>query len=127
MAQIQGIKIAGTMVALVVALTTVNALAATSGVAIELSANGVTTEQVEQVNSELNNQDASGVGSQDPGFLGIAIATTQTLKQLVALTTVLGGMLKSWGVPAVIAYSVQIMVDLTMGLAILQVLLRFKY
>jgi len=127
MARIQGIKIAGTMVALVLAMTTVNALAAQTGVAIELTANGVTTEDIDDVNSALNNQDASGIGSQDPGFLGIAIATTQTLKQLVALTTVLGPMLASHGVPPVIGYSIQAMVDLTMGLAMLMVLLRFKF
>jgi len=127
MVQTQGIKLGLTMVGLVVALLTVNTLSAAAGVGIELSASGLHKEDVQRTADDFNDPSVTGVGSQDPGFLGVAIGVTQTIQQLVTLTTATGSILESWGLPAVVAYSVQIMVDITMGLAVLQIILRFKF
>jgi len=119
---LEGFKIAATMVALVLAMTTVNTLAASAGLAITVDANGVSTEDIRSVNSNISNPEPSGVGSQDPGFFGIATGMTQTFQQVFALTTSLHSILRGWGVPAVIAYSAQLMVDFTVGIALYPIL-----
>lgn len=125
--QIQGVRIAITMAALVVALTTTNTLMAASGVGIQLSAGGLSQDQVASLGQDTQEPEVQGVGSQDPGFLGVALGVTRTIQQLITLTTATGGILTSWGVPSVVAYGVQIMIDLAMGIAVLQVIARFKF
>lgn len=127
MVQIQGIKLGLTMVALVVALLTVNTLSAAAGIGMELTASGLQKENVQSTADSFQDPGVTGVGSQDPGFFGIAIGVTQTIQQLVGLTIHVGSILQSWGLPAVVGLSVQIMVDITMGLAILQIIGRFKF
>lgn len=127
MVQIQGIKIGVTMVAFVLALTTVNTLAAGAGVGVQLGAAGVTTEQVSGTTSDLANPRVTGVGQQDPGFFGIAIGIKRTVQQLWALTTRVHLILGNYGVPLVIGGSVQTMIDLTMALGGLQILGRWKF
>jgi hypothetical protein len=122
MVKIQGIKIAATMVALVLAMTTVNTLAAQAGVVIQPGIGGSTNEDVKAINSNMTNPEPSGVGSQDPGFFGIATGMTQTFQQLFEITTNLDSILIGWHVPAVIANSAQIMVNLVIGLGLYQIL-----
>lgn len=127
MVQIQGIKLGLTMAALVFALLTVNTLTAATGVGIELTASGLSQQQVEQTAGEFQEPEVTGVGSQDPGFFGLAVGVTKTVQQLITLTTGVGPILTSWGVPGVVGISVQAMVDITMGLAVLQLIVRFKF
>jgi len=124
--RIQGIKIGVTMAVLVFALLTVNTLSAATGVGVELTSSGVTTDQVESTAGEFQEPSVTGVGSQDPGFFGVAVGVTRTFQQLIAFTTGIDNTLISWGLPWVIGYSVQAIVDLTMGIAVLQIILRFK-
>jgi len=125
--QIQGLRIAVTVAAFVVALTTVNTLAAASGVGIQLSAGGLSQDDVQQFGQNAQEPGVTGVGSQDPGFLGVAVGVTRTVQQLITLTTATGSILTSYGAPPVIGYGVQVMVDLVMGLAVLQVIARFRF
>jgi len=127
MTQIQSIKIGATMVAFVLALTTVNTLAAGAGVGIQLQASGVTMTDVQTLNSQLSGPSVTGVGQQDPGFFGIALGIKQTLQQMWALTTRVHLILGSYGVPMVIGGSVQAMIDFTMAIGGLQILGRFKF
>jgi len=127
MVQIQGIKLGLTMVALVVALLTVNTLSAAAGIGIELTASGLQKEDVRSTADSFQDPGVTGVGSEDPGFFGIAIGVTNTVQQLIGLTTNAHAILESWGLPQVVAYSVQIMIDITMGLAVLQIIGRFKF
>lgn len=127
MVQIQGIKIGMTMVALVVALFTVNTLTAATGVGVELTGTGSSVDDVEGLAGEFQNPQASGAGSEDPGFFGVAVGVTNTVQQLITLTVGLSGMLKSWGINPVIATGVQIMVDVTMGIGLLQIIGRWKF
>lgn len=127
MVQIQGIKLGLTMVALVVALLTVNTLSAAAGIGIELTASGLQKEDVRSTADSFQDPGVTGVGSEDPGFFGIAIGVTNTIQQLVGLTTNAAAILESWGLPQVVAISIQIMIDITMGLAILQIIGRFKF
>jgi len=127
MVQIQGIKIGMTMVALVVALFTVNTLTAATGVAVELNAGGNSVDDVEGLAGEFQSPQASGAGSQDPGFFGVAVGVTKTVQQLLTLTIGTGGMLKSWGINPIIANGIQIMIDVTMGIGLLQIIGRWKF
>lgn len=127
MVQIQGIKLGFTMAALVFALLTVNTLSAATGVGVELTTGGIDTADVEQVSGEFKDPGVSGAGTQDPGFFGVAVGVSRTINQLWTLTTGVGGMLESWGVPAVIGLGIQGMIDLTMGLAGLQIISRYKF
>lgn len=127
MVQIQGIKLGLTMAALVFALLTVNTLTAATGVGIELTASGLSQQQVEQTSGEFQEPEVTGVGSQDPGFFGLAVGVTKTVQQLITLTTGVGSIITSWGMPSVVGISVQAMVDITMGLAVLQLIVRFKF
>lgn len=127
MVEIQGIKIGATMVAFILALTTVNTLAAGAGVGIELTASGVNTQDVDQLNQNLTASPITGVGQQDPGFFGIALGVRQTLGQLYALTTRVHLILGAYGVPLVLGASIQSMIDFTMAIGMLQVIARFKF
>lgn len=127
MTQIQSIKIGTTMVAFVLALTTVNSLAAGVGIGVELTASGITTEQIDATTSDIQNPEVTGVGQQDPGFFGIAVGLKRTLDQLWALTTRVHLILGAYGVPVVIGGSVQAMIDFTMALGGAQILGRFKF
>jgi hypothetical protein len=127
MVQIQGIKIGMTMVALVVALFTVNTLTAATGVGVELTGTSSSVDDVEGLAGDFQSPQASGAGSEDPGFFGVAIGVTNTVQQLITLTVGLAGMLKSWGINPVIATGVQIMVDVTMGIGLLQIIGRWKF
>lgn len=127
MTQIQSIKIGTTMVAFVLALTTVNTLAAGVGIGVELTASGITTEQINATTSDIQNPEVTGVGQQDPGFFGIAVGLKRTLDQLWALTTRVHLILGAYGVPVVIGGSVQAMIDFTMALGGAQILGRFKF
>jgi len=127
MTEIQSIRIGATMVAFVLALTTVNTLAAGAGIGVELGAGGISTEEVEATNQQLGNPQVTGVGQQDPGFFGIAIGIKQTIEQLWALTTRVHLILGSYGVPGVIGGSVQAMIDFTMAIGALQILGMFKF
>jgi len=127
MVQIQGIKLGLTMAALIFALLTVNTLTAATGVGIELTASGLSQQQVQQTAGEFQEPEVTGVGSQDPGFFGLAVGVTKTVQQLITLTTGVGAIITSWGMPSVVGISVQAMVDITMGLAVLQLIVRFKF
>lgn len=127
MAKIQGIDIGLTMACFLLALLTVNTLTAGTGIGIELDAAGTSESDVESVVGEFNHTEVTGVGNEDPGFFGIAVGVADTINQLYVLTTGLKDTLRSWGVPSVIAYSVQIIVDFVIAVGILQILLRFKF
>lgn len=127
MSRIQSIEIGATLVAFIIALTTVNTLAAGAGIGVELTASGVTVDDVRGVNDDLENSRISGIGEQDPGFLGAAIGVRRTIEQLYALTTRVHLILGSFGVPTVIGAGVQIMVDFTMAIGLLQIVARFKF
>jgi hypothetical protein len=127
MTEIQSIKIGATMVAFVLALTTVNTLAAGAGIGIELTASGVGVEEIDQTTTSIKDPQVTGVGQQDPGFFGIAVGLKRTLDQLWALTTRVHLILGSYGVPAVIGGGIQAMIDFTMAIGGVQILGRFKF
>jgi hypothetical protein len=126
MVQIQGIRIGVTLAALVVALFTVNTMSAAAGIPMELSGQGDSVDDVEGLAGDFQSPSASGAGSEDPGFFGVAVGVTKTAQQLITLTTGIEQMLQTWGVPKPIGMGVQIMIDLTMGIALLQIIGRWK-
>jgi len=129
MVQIQGIKIAVVMVALVFSLFTVNSMVAEAGAGgdVQLDSAGLSRSDVDAITDELGSPEAETVGQQDPGFFGIAVGTTRTAQQLFLITTNLRGVLQSWGIPAPIAFSAQGMVNLAMALAAIQIIKSWKF
>lgn len=127
MVQIQGIKIGITVSVFVFALLTVNVLTAAAGIPVQLSASGLSQGEVDNVAGDFKDPEVTGVGSQDPGIFGVIVGVTRTIQQLVTITTGLEGILEGWGAPAVVGLSVQTIVDLTMGIGILQILMRFRF
>jgi hypothetical protein len=127
MVEIQSLKIGASLVAFVIALSTVNTLAAGVGVGVQLDASGVSTSEVETLNDDLQNPTVAGIGQQDPGFLGVAVGIKRTLEQLYAITTRTHLILGAYGVPTVIGAGVQVMVNFTMAIGSLQILGRFKF
>ena len=127
MIRIQGIRIGLTVIALIFALLTVNTLSAAAGVPVSVSSSGLDSpEGVNETAGEFQEPGVTGVGSQDPGFLGVVTGVTSTVQQLITLTTGVTGWLDQFGVPAVMGFSIQIMIDMTMGLGIIQLVLRWK-
>lgn len=128
MVQIQGIRIGLAVAAFTVALLTTNTLAGAAGMQISLSESGLpTNDDIQQTAGDFQNPEITGVGSQDPGFFGVAVGVTNTVQQLTTLVTGLSPLLQSYGVPSIIAINVQVMVDLVFGLGLLQLLIRFRF
>lgn len=127
MVQTQGIKIGVTVAVFVFALLTVNTLSAAAGIPVQLSSSGLTPGDVEDTAGQFQQQEVQGIGSQDPGMFGVVVGISQTIQQLITITTGLGYVLEAWGAPAVVGSSVQGIVDLTMGIGVLQILMRFRF
>lgn len=119
---LEGFKIAATMMALVLALTTANALGLSAAAGVDLGTADLDQDTVASTNADLKNPQAEALGQQDPTFLGIGVGITMTLNQLWILVSRVGPILSSWGVHPAISYSVQIMVDFTFALGVIQVL-----
>jgi hypothetical protein len=118
----QGFRIALGWTALVLALVTTNAMGLPAETGVELTAGGAGTEQVRALNEEFNQPSVEAVGDSDPGFFGIATSVTKTLGQLQTILTKLGPSLTSWGVPGPLATFTQLLVNLSFGMALLQVI-----
>jgi hypothetical protein len=86
-------------------------------------------EQVEAASEEVKNPEAeaTGEGPSGPGFFGIAIGSVKTLIALVQLTYKTYPILVSWSVPWPVALSVQMMVDLTVGVSLLIAFRGFNF
>lgn len=123
---LQGMRIAATVVAFILALTTMNVLVA-SQVGVNIGAGGVERSDAVNVTDDVSNPQATSIGQQDPGFFGIATGLVRTFSQMWTLTTNIHNVLASYGVPLIIGGSIQIMVDLTMAIAGLQIWRGFKF
>jgi hypothetical protein len=108
---IQGMRIGATMIALVLALFTLNALGVSAIAGVDPGLAGMDRSDVSEINQQGKNAEIQGTGQQDPGFFGVAAASIRTFSQLWTLITNTSGILQSWSVPWPIAWSVQAMVD----------------
>lgn len=109
------------MVAFIVAGATMTALVAPHA-GMDLGTGPFTKDDVETVGSELTSPEAPGVGNNDPGFFGISIGVTGTV--ISVLTTVTMGiddLLISYQAPPIIAWSVQQLVRLSIGITIIAI------
>lgn len=126
MVQIQGFRLAIGWTALIVSLTVMNTMGLPAVAGVELGTAGSGPEQVERVTGNISNPEVEAVGDSDPGFFGVSTSLSATLQQLGTILASLGPTLVSWGVPSPIAWGVQILVDLSFGLAIVQILRGFR-
>lgn len=126
MVELQGLRIAIGWAAFVLALTTVNAMGLPAMAGVQLDAGGADAEQVRAISGNFTEPSVEAVGSEDPGFFGIATSITRTLGQLYTILVTLSPALMSWGVPAPLAIMTQTLVDLSFGLALIQVIRGFR-
>ena len=124
---LQGMKIAATWMALILAIFTLNSMGISAIAGVQMGTSGVGYDDVQGVNSDLKSPTAEGIGEQDPSFFGIATGITRTVKTIWTLLSATNVILRSWGVPFSIAASVQAMVDFTFALAVIQVWRGFKF
>jgi len=108
---IQGIRIGATMIALVLALFTLNAMGISAVAGVNPGMGGMDRSDVAGINEQARGSEIVGTGQQDPGFFGVAAAGVRTFRQLWVLITNTSGLLQSWAIPWPIAWSVQAMVD----------------
>jgi|GEM_PF-5819523 len=108
---IQGMRIGATLIALVLAMFTLNALGISAVAGVDPAMGGMDRADVAGINENAKAQEIEGTGQQEPGFFGVAAAGIRTFNQLWVLITNLSGLLQSWMVPWPIAWSVQAMVD----------------
>lgn len=126
MVQIQGFRLAIGWVALIVSLTVMNTMGLPAAAGVELGTAGSGPEQVERVTGNISNPEVEAVGDSDPGFFGVSTSLSATLQQLGTILASLQPTLVSWGVPSPMAWAAQILVDLSFGLAIIQILRGFR-
>jgi hypothetical protein len=108
---IQGMRIGVTMIALVLALFTLNALGISAVAGVDPGMGGMDRDDVGAINEQGKQAEIEGTGQEDPGFFGVAAASVRTFSQLWTLITNTSDILQSWSVPWPIAWSVQAMVD----------------
>lgn len=118
---IQGMRIGATLIALSLALFTLNALGVSAAAGVQLSAAGLSESTAQDTVGELKQGQVEGVGQQDPGFFGVAAAMLRTVSQLWTLVAKTSAILQSVGTPWPIAHSVQIMVDFTFVYGLYQI------
>jgi hypothetical protein len=123
---LQGLRIAATVIAFVLALSTFNILVAPA-VGVDVGAGGLDQSDAQSVTGNLSQPEATSIGQQDPGFFGIATGIARTVTQLWTFTTAVHLILESYGVPLVIGTSIQIMIDLTLAMGFLQIWRAFKF
>jgi hypothetical protein len=126
MVSLQGVRLAVGWTAFVLALTTVNAMGLPAQTGVEITAAGAGTQDVQAINEDFNRAEVEAVGDNDPGFFGVATGVTKTIGQLQTILTKLSPALQSWGTPAPLAIFVQLLVDLSFGLALLQIVRGFR-
>jgi hypothetical protein len=126
MVQIQGFRLAIGWTALIISLTVMNTMGLPAAAGVELGTAGTGAEQVESVTGNISNPEVEAVGDSDPGFFGVSTSLSSTLQQLGTILASLQPTLVGWGVPSPMAWAAQILVDLSFGLAIIQILRGFR-
>lgn len=76
-------------------------------------------DDVEESTSAAGNPQATGVGSENIGFFGVAVGVVKGIVTVVSLTYKTEYILRSvYDVPAPLAYSIQGMFDLVVGMTL---------
>lgn len=118
---LKGIKISLTVMAFVLAVFTLSTMGVYQMAGVSVDTGGLSKEDVEDVNAQVAQPEAEAYGTDSPGFFGIATGVTGTLSVLWTLVSAVDDIAMSNGVPWPIAYSIQAMVNIALGLAIVAV------
>jgi hypothetical protein len=119
---LEGLRLGATLMAVVLAMVTLNTLGVGAAAGVDLGMAGADKPLVAETAGDLQDPQASAVGQDDPTFFGVGVGITRTAQQLYVLLAKTGPILSSWGIPPVIATSIQLMVDLTFAISIMQIL-----
>jgi len=118
----QGLKVAKTMMALVLAIGILSGLGFSELAGVDLGTGGLDVSDAEGVSDEVSHSEVEDFGGEDASNFGITTGSTAAVTALWLFVTKTGPILSSWGVPGVIATSVHAMAVLAFGLAIIAIL-----
>ena len=118
----QGLKVAKTMMALVLAIGILSGLGFSSLAGVELGTGGLDVGDAESVSGEISQSEVEDFGGDDASNFGITTGATGAVTALWLFVAKTGPILSSWGVPGVIATSAHVMAVLSFGLAIVAIL-----
>lgn len=118
----QGLKVAKTMMALVLAIGILSGIGFSQLAGVDLGTGGLDVDDAESVSDEVSQSEVEDFGGEDASNFGITTGATATVGALWAFVAKTGPILSSWGVPPVIATSVHVMAVLSFGLAIVAIL-----
>jgi hypothetical protein len=122
-------KVGTTLLAFVITITVLNGLGVSAAAGIDPGTGGLAQDDAAATSQEFEESQFSGIGQQDPGIFGVVVAMVDTAKQLQTLVTKTAAILQSspWNVPTVIAWGVQIMVDVTFFWGLFQIARAVKF
>lgn len=114
----QGLSLSAFTIAFVLAAMTLGATGwyATAGVDLGTGY----TDTVNETVGDIEQPEAQGVGTSDPGFFGIAVGIWKTLTSIMAMTYKIQAILQSYGIHWSIAYSIQVMVDFAVAIFLVE-------
>jgi hypothetical protein len=118
---LKGIEIGATVIAFTLAVFTLSTMGVYGLAGVTVDSGGLAREDVTEVNEEIGQPEAEAYGTDSPGFFGIATGVTGTMSVLWTMVSGTHTVLQNNGVPWPIAWSVQAMVDLAVGLAIVAI------
>jgi hypothetical protein len=120
----RGISLAAFMAAFVLAAMTLGATGYYEHAGVDLETGHYDT--VNDTITDTQQPDAQGVGTQDPGFFGIAVGIYKTLTSLFKITYKTSSILQTFGVHYAIAHSIQLMVNFAIAIALIEVYRGFN-
>ncbi|WP_200531956.1 hypothetical protein [Halorubrum sp. LN27] len=118
----QGLKVAKTMMALVLAIGILSGLGFSQIAGVDLGTSGLDVSDAESVSDEVSQSEVEDFGGEDASNFGITTGATGAVTALWLFVTKTGPILSSWGIPGVIATSAHVMAVLAFGLSILAIL-----
>lgn len=118
----QGLRVAKTMMALVLAIGILSGLGFADLAGVDLGTGGLDVGDAESVSDEVSESEVEDFGGEDASNFGITTGATTAVTALWTFVTSTRSILISWGVPPVIATSVHIMAVLSFALAIVGIL-----
>lgn len=120
----RGLDINAFMVAFVLAAFTLSATGWFAFAGVDLSTGG--TDTVNKTVGDIEQPEAQGVGTDDPGFFGIAVGVWKTLTTILSVTYKAQAWIQSYNVHWSIAYSIQVMIDMTVAITLISIYRGYK-
>lgn len=120
----RGLGLGAFMIAFVLAGFTLGAIGWYGAAGVDLQTGH--TDTVNETVGDIEQPEAQGVGTDDPGFFGIAVGVWKSLTSLLSITYKAQSLLQTYGVHWAIAYSIQIMIDFAVAITLISIYRGYK-